>query len=231
MEKSYFQIEHIPAILWGGTADKIYLFVHGKNGNKEEAGRFAEIICAKGWQALSVDLPEHGERSCEKDSFDPWHIVPELQKVMMYLKPRYKKIGLRVNSIGAWFSMLALDKEAFEKCLFVSPILDMERLICNMMRWASVSEETLRQKRKIDTDFGETLSWKYLSYVREHPVLKWASPTAILYAEKDNLTERCVVDAFCARFCADLSVMESGEHWFHTPNQLAVLDQWTESHI
>jgi hypothetical protein len=230
MEKSYFKIEHTPAILWGGASDKIYLSVHGKNGSKEEAAGFAEIVCAGGWQVLSIDLPEHGERGSEKDAFDPWHVVPELRNALLYLKTEWKEIGLQATSIGAWFSLLAFGAEAFEKCLFVSPVLDMEHLIRNMMGWASVAEETLRQKREIKTDFGETLSWEYLTYVRAHPILKWDSPTAILYAGKDSLTERYVVDAFCARFHADLSVMAAGEHWFHTPEQLSFLEEWTRSH-
>lgn len=230
MKKTDLKIDHIPAILWGDKADRIDLFVHGKGGSKEEAEHFAEIVCDKGWQVLSIDLPEHGERVSEKESFDPWNVVPELQSVMLYLKSRWGKIGLRANSIGAWFSLLAFGEEAFEKCLFVSPVLDMGRLICNMMRWASVSEEMLRQKQEIKTDFGETLSWKYLMYVKEHPILKWDSPTAILYAGKDNLTERCVVDSFCTHFHSELSVMETGEHWFHTPEQLALLDRWTKNH-
>ncbi|MDU7706687.1 MAG: hypothetical protein E7J94_05355 [Clostridium sp.] len=32
-----FLIEHIPAILLGEPSDKIYLFVDGQGGNKEEA--------------------------------------------------------------------------------------------------------------------------------------------------------------------------------------------------
>lgn len=230
MENIHFQIEHIPAILLGEAADKIYLFVHGKCGNKEEAEHFAEIVSPKGWQVLSIDLPEHGERGFEKGTFDPWHVVPELQSIMLYLKPRWKKIGLRANSIGAWFCILAYDDEAFENCLFVSPILDMERLIRDMMKQACVSEELLQQKQEIKTDFGETLSWKYLTYVKEHPIMKWDSPTEILYAGNDNLTKRCAVDDFCARFHSNLSVMENGEHWFHTQEQLAFLEMWTNNH-
>ena len=230
MKKSCLQIGQTSAILWGETADKIYLFIHGKGGNKEEAARFAEIVCAKGCQVLSIDLPKYGESGFDKDIYVPWYVVPELRSIMLYLKPRWRKIGLRATSIGAWFSMLAFENETIEKCLLVSPILDMERLIHNMMQWACVSEEMLQRKQEIKTDFGETLSWKYFTYVKEHPILKWESPTVILYAGKDNLTERCVVDAFCMRFYADISVMETGEHWFHTSEQLAVLDQWTESH-
>lgn len=38
------------------------------------------------------------------------------------------------------------------------------------MQWADVSEAELAEKQEISTTFGETLSWKYLCYVREHPV-------------------------------------------------------------
>ncbi len=55
-----------------------------------------------------------------------------------------------------------------------------------MMGWAKkVSEQELAQKGEIPTDFGETLSWKYLCFVREHPI-DWKVPTEILYAEHDH---------------------------------------------
>ncbi len=230
MKRSELQIDNTPALRWGEAADKIYLFVHGKGGNKEEAARFAAIACAKGWQVLSIDLPGHGESGYAMDEFVPWHVTPELQTVMAYLKPQWQRIGLWANSIGAWFSMLAYADITFEKCLFVSPILDMERLVENMMQWAGVTEERLQKEQEIKTGFGETLSWQYLLYTREHPIIKWNSPTEILYAGQDNLTERPVAEAFRARFHAGLTVMEDGEHWFHTPAQLAVLDRWAQTH-
>ena len=47
------------------------------------------------------------------------------------------------------------------KALFISPILDMEQLIVDMMSWAKVLKRNFLKKR-ILTDFGETLSWEYL---------------------------------------------------------------------
>lgn len=44
----------------GDESDKVYLFIHGQNGSKEEAISFAEIATSKGWQVLGIDLPEHG---------------------------------------------------------------------------------------------------------------------------------------------------------------------------
>lgn len=76
--------------------------------------------------------------------------------------------------------MNALAKKTISKALFISPIVNMERLITDMMSWSNVTEDELCSKREISTDFGETLSWEYLCYVRKNPI-KWKIPTCILY--------------------------------------------------
>lgn len=231
METIDMKIGTIPAVLYGKPSDHVYLYVHGKNGCKEEAAGFAPAADARGWQVLGIDLPGHGERRAEEEHFLPWYIVPELKTVMQYIVERWKKTGLIANSLGAWFSMLSFRDATLEKYLFISPVLDMERLIRNMMMWASVSEDELREKQTIPTDFGETLSWEYLEYAKKHPVTKWEVPGEILYAGKDYLTERSTVDAFTETSGAGLTVMEDGEHWFHTPEQLDVLTGWIEKMI
>ncbi len=227
MKKGNFQINGIPSILFGEPSNHLYLFIHGQSGCKEEAETFAEIAGGYGWQVLSIDLPEHGERKNEKHTFDPWHAVPDLLAVMSYAKSHWDWIAIRANSIGAWFSMLSFASENLKECLFVSPILDMHQLIQNMMLWADVSENQLELEHTIPTSFGQTLSWEYLSYVKKHPITKWSVPTEILYGGKDNLTEQSIVENFARYFGCRLTIMENGEHWFHTPEQLKVLDQWT----
>lgn len=183
------------------------LFVHGQDGNKEEAEVFSEIAVPAGY------------------------VVPELQDVAAHMKSRWKRISIRVNSIGSYFSMLALGNESIDKALFVSPIVDMERLIIDMIGWAGVSEELLRAKGKILANFGQTLSWKYLCWVREHPLSGWCSPTAILYAGQDNLTSRQTVEDFAKEHNTAFEIYEPGEHWFHTPEQLKVLQEWEVRNI
>jgi hypothetical protein len=119
-EKGTFQIQRIPSIVWGEPSGNLYLFIHGQGGCKEEAESFAKIAGCYGWQVLSLDLLGHGERKEEKNTFDPWHIVPELL-------------------------------------------------------------------------------------------------VEILYGAKDNLTEYGMVENFAKHFGCSLTVMENGEHWFHTP--------------
>lgn len=104
----------------------------------------------------------------------------------------------------------------------------MERLIQEMMSWAGVTESRLEAEGEISTEFGETLSWPYLQYVRAHPVSRWETPTRILWAQKDHLVPRDTVDRFARRFRCSLTAAEGMEHWFHTPEQLAVLRQWED---
>ena len=231
MSESKIMIDQIPAVLYGEVSDRCFLYIHGKLGFKEEAESFAEIACTKCWKVLSIDLPEHGERKQEKDRFNPWCVVPELETVLQYMQQHFKTIGLRANSIGAWFAMQSFDGTEFERCLFVSPVLDMEKLIQNMMQWAGVSEERLKKESLIPTDFGEILSWEYYEYVKAHLITQWQCQTDILYAGNDNMTALKTVDEFAEQFHASLTIMKNGEHWFHTPEQLMVLNQWITERV
>ena len=231
MKEERFEIKGTPAVLYGDNSENLFLYLHGKMGCKEEAAHLAGIVYPKGDQVLSIDLPGHGERTAEMERFIPWEVVPELQAVYGFARQRWKKISLYGSSIGAYFSLLAFQNVKLEKTLFVSPILDMEKLIRDMMGWAGVTREQLQQAGEIPTAFGETLSWKYLTYAVEQRITKWDSPTAILYAGQDHLTVRETVDSFARRFGCTVTVMENGEHWFHTEGQLAVLDAWLRKEI
>jgi pimeloyl-ACP methyl ester carboxylesterase len=141
------------------------------------------------------------------------------------LARKYEDICLIANSIGAFFSMNAEIDGLIQKAYFISPIVDMEKLIVDMMKWANVTEAELEAQGIIYTEFGEDLSWEYLNYVRSHPI-KWNVPTQILYGEKDQLTSLATMKDFAEKHNAELSVMENGEHWFHTEEQMTFLDDW-----
>ena len=113
-------------------------------------------------------------RDCEVIGFDyrsqtPWEAKEEFPVFFAQQRQRCDRLTLIAGSIGAFFSMSALDKTLVDRAYFVSPVVDMENLICNMMQWSNVTEQALAEKREIATDFGETLSWEYLCYVRKHP--------------------------------------------------------------
>ena len=216
---------HTPYLCYGQTSDQVCLFLHGQSGHKEEGERFAQLANPKGWQVVAIDLPQHGQRQGGAEPFLPWVVVPELEQE---LQGRWKRIALRANSIGAWLAMLALAGKPVDTCLFVSPVVDMENLIQTMMTWAGVTEEQLEREREIPTDFGQTLSWDYLKYVRQHPVHALSAHTNILYGDQDNLVPQPVVECFARAEGAHLTVYPGGEHWFHTPEQMKVMGTWEE---
>ncbi|AZV57628.1 hypothetical protein [Clostridium sp. AWRP] len=83
----------------------------------------------------------------------------------------------------------------------------------------------------ISTPIGQTLYWDYYCYVKEHPISAWNKPTSILYGSEDNLCEFNVIASFVKRFNCNLQVMEQGEHYFHTEEQLQFLRQWIKKYI
>ena len=229
MRPERVQIGGIPALLYGAPAERGYLFLHGQMGRKEEAEAFAQVVCPKGYQVLSIDLPAHGERQGRGEELVPWTAAPDIRAAWEWTERRWNTVSLRANSIGAYFSMLAIDR--LDRALLVSPILDMEGLILTMMGWAGVTEEELRERGEIAISFGRTLSWEYLCWVREHPVHSWNCPVRILYGSEDNMTPRRTVEEYVRRHGARLTVLEGGEHWFHTPEQLSALREWEEREV
>lgn len=224
--ETFFINGYIPAILYGQPKDQVFLFLHGQCGYKEEAADFAKIVCAKGYQVLSIDLPAHGARKTRDETLTPWAVEPELHEVMREIQHRWKSFSLRANSIAAYFALLFLPEP--NNTLFVSPILDMEWLISQMMTWAGVSQALLEQQGQIETSFGQTLSWDYWCYARTHMLQHWSKPIHILYAKQDNMSSPQIIEQFSHHYNVRLTVMPQGEHWFHTPEQMRVLHQWED---
>ena len=189
------------------------LYVHGKDGNAGESEHY---------QLLFPDCEVVG---MDYKTSTPWETGKEIHDAVEKLRREYENIVLIANSVGAYFCMNAGIDRMIGKAYFISPIVDMERLILTMMGWADVTEEQLKTEGVIATAFGEDLSWDYLCYVREHPV-QWSAPTEILYGSLDPLTPFETVSTFTGRHNAKLTVMAQGEHWFHTDEQMRFLDNW-----
>ena len=189
------------------------LYVHGKGGGAAEAERYKPLF------------PDHEVVGLDYKTFVPWETGKEIYKAVSELRERFGEVILIANSIGAFFSLNAGIDALLRKAYFISPVVDMERLILGMMSASDVSEEELKAKGAVKTASGEEVSWEYLRYVREHPV-KWSVPTEILYGSGDRLVAYESVSAFAEKFGAKLTVMDGGEHWFHTDAQMRFLDEW-----
>lgn len=224
------KIGGIPALIWGEPSEKVYLHVHGKMSCKESAESFAAIAAERGFQTVSFDLPQHGERKDEPARCDIWNGIHDLTAVGDYVFAHWKEVSLYGCSLGAFFSLHAYQERTFRRCLFQSPILDMPWLIGQMMVWFNVSEERLRQEREVETPI-DTLSWDYRQYALAHPVTRWDSPTRILYGDQDNLQPLSAMEQFAKTFCAQLTIAKNCTHPFMEDPERAVVDRWLRENI
>ena len=225
MTTEKFSIDGIPAVLWGVPSDKVYIYVHGKQGYKEYAEAFAKVAETKGYQILSFDLPKHGERKDGPEPCDVWQGIKDLEKIAAFTFGKWTEVNLFACSLGAFFALHAYADKPFKKCLLQSPIIDMPWLIRQMMLWFDVSEARLEQEKKVSTPF-ETLDWDYYQYVLQHPINKWAFPTEILYAGKDNLQPVEAMEAFAKRFGAGVTISPGSEHPFMGAEDDAIVEKW-----
>ena len=197
---------------------QIVIYVHGKGGTAEEAKHYQPLFAES--DVIGFDYK----------SQNPWEARSEFSEFYDLHSKGYDSVILIANSIGAFFSMNALAEKLISKALLISPIVNMEKLISDMMTWSNVTEDELCSKKEIPTTFGETLSGEYVCYVRNHPI-KWNIPTCILYGANDNLTSIETVSGFAEQIGAILTVMNDGEHWFHTNEQMEFLDNWIRNSI
>lgn len=231
MKIQNIKINYIPGIIWGEQSNNIYIHVHGKMSCKEYAENFAEIAEKKGYQTLSFDLPEHGERKNDIDyRCDIWNGMHDLSLIADYAFSKWKNVSLFACSLGAYFSLHTYADKNFCKCLFQSPMLDMEYMIRLMFQWYNISEEKLCLGKEILTPF-DTLRWDYFQYVLAHPIKNWDIPTSILYAGKDNLQPIEIVQSFADTHHCKLTVSKNSEHPFMEPEDLAIVEKWLEDNL
>lgn len=137
----------------------------------------------------------------------PWEVMPLLNEVCDHLYQNWETVSIRANSIGSWFSLLAFQEKEIEQALFVSPLLDMQKYI---------EEQPSREE-------------DYYNWVVMNPVDRWDAPTYILRPENDLVVSEAVGLDFISQHKCQITTMPRGEHWFHTPAQLAFLRTWEAS--
>ena len=141
--------------------NKEVLYIHGKGGSAAECEYYKPLF--PNCEVIGLDY----------QTFTPWETGAEIRAAVEALKAEGKRVILIANSIGAYFSMNAGIDGMIEKAWFISPIVDMERLITDMMRWANVTEAELEARGVI---FAYSLSDPNLMYIpnveRMHTQLK-----------------------------------------------------------
>ena len=93
------------------------LYIHGKGGSAAETDSFAN--CCDGYELIGVDY----------DIYLPWETPQLIRAAFTEAAAQYPAVSILANSIGAYFAMLGLFDCPVQKALFISPVLDTEKLI------------------------------------------------------------------------------------------------------
>ena len=89
MKIERIKINNIPSIIGGEKSSKVYIAIHGNMSNKEDEviKILAEKVVKKGYQLLSFDLPEHGERKKDTNYLcKVQNCINDLEQVIEYAK-------------------------------------------------------------------------------------------------------------------------------------------------
>ena len=106
---------------------KLMLYIHGQGGNAEESQHYKRLF------------PAYKVAGLAYKHFTPWETGPEIHRAVAGQRADYDDIVLVANSIGAFFSMHGDLNGLVQRAYFISPIVDMEKLICDMMTFAGVT--------------------------------------------------------------------------------------------
>ena len=101
---------------------RLIVYVHGKGGSAQEAEHYKSLF------------PKDEVIGFDYRSQTPWQAKKEFFAFFTTQRSRFEHITLVANSIGAFFGISSLDE---------TPIVDIEKLICNMMQWSGVTEQEL----------------------------------------------------------------------------------------
>jgi len=121
----------------------VVIYVHEKCGSAQEANYYRKFF-DDDFDIIGFDYK----------SETPFDAKVEFSNYFDLIIPKYNNTLLIANSIGAYFSLISLADKKIEKAMLISPIVDMERLILDMMIGENVSDEELSIKKEIETSLG-----------------------------------------------------------------------------
>ncbi len=146
--------------------DKAVIYIHGKGGNAEEAIHYKPLF--SNCDVIGLDYTAQF----------PWEAKEEFPLLFNSIYRNYKTVEVIANSIGAYFAINALSNQQIEKAYFISPVVDMERLIADMMIWANVTEDELKEKKKNSDNLWRDFAFMGLSLLCKRKSYYMGNPNA-----------------------------------------------------
>ena len=193
---------------------KVAIYIHGLHGSHKEAEDFA---------FLKEDYDVFGLKY--KDA-NPWELKNVIQREFKKLTKNYDEVVVIANSIGAFYACEYLSDFNIQRAFFISPIVSMFQNIVDLMTMYGIKDKTLKRKKIIELEDGNTLSFDFYQHVsndEDH----WSVPTDILYGAYDEVVYTGSMLEFLENHpLARLTVKSESEHYFQSEEEKEFIKDW-----
>lgn len=193
---------------------KVAIYIHGLHGSHKEAEDFA---------FLKEDYDVFGLKY--KDA-NPWELKNVIQREFKKLTKNYDEVVVIANSIGAFYACEYLSDFNIKRAFFISPIVSMFQNIVDLMTMYGIKDKTLKRKKIIELEDGNTLSFDFYQHVsndEDH----WSVPTDILYGAYDEVVYTGSMLEFLENHpLARLTVKSESEHYFQSEEEKEFIKDW-----
>lgn len=199
--------------------DKVVVYIHGLEGSCDEVEDFSYL-------GDDYDL-----KGLDYTDGNPWELKETIRGEFARLTKSYNEIIVIANSIGAFYTYEYLSDFDIKHAFFISPIADMFKLVFDLMMQYGITARELENKRIIELDNGQTLSYDFYKHVSNYND-NWNVPTDLLYGEHDELVYiENIADFLAAHPNAKLTIKRDSEHYFHTVEEKQFIKKWILSVI
>ena len=165
------------------TDAPLVLYVHGQGGSAREAEHYRPLFPGK--DVLGLDYQAE----------TPWDFIREVRPQVQRLTEERGPLTLIANSIGAYFSMSALSNQSVQRAFFISPVVDMERLITEMTDIARKEIENAERTIPL-VEADSRLGWEpSMEYIGDARHIRWKIRQVTQLIEQELPEYRKVIHA------------------------------------
>lgn len=159
--EDHYDLPGLPTVLFGDHSDNLVIYIHGENGSKEDARRFAELACPLGYQVMAVDLSGHGEHQVPIPAkLDD--ILFDLYLFECFRSHGWENVYYRTDGFGAYLVVKEFSGLSEKGAMFCNPIMPenaSEPEIINL--WSSPVSVFQKESHSEMPDFLRNLTTRY----------------------------------------------------------------------